>query len=98
MIEPTVDFSKKDFGSYEMYQDKLSYYQWARGKAADGFFHSWKDRLIWEGHSEGVSERKIANTIGYDQSWISRRIDKIKTYLLTDSISSMSATCQLNFF
>lgn len=67
-------------GQY-LYESKVSYYQWARSKLNDGRFDSEKDKLIWEYHAEGLSTRQISPRVGLEQSWIVRKINKIKSNL-----------------
>lgn len=90
----------QDCQTPEMFQAKMSYYQWARSKAYDGMKNCWFrseiDRKIWEGHAEGNSRRTIAEEIGLDDSWIAKKIKRIRRDFETGSISSI--TFQLSLF
>lgn len=62
----------------DIFHSQLSYYQWAQSKLNDARFDSERDKLIWECHSEGWSTRRIAPQVGLDQSWVVRKINRIK--------------------
>lgn len=79
---------RKDFHTQAQFEAKQNYYQWARGKLNDGRFNSERDKLIWEYHADGVSSRQISPRIGLEQSWLVRKINKIKEQL--ESIGSVS--------
>lgn len=87
---------RTNFQTHDTYQANVSYYQWARDKLNQGLFTSYRDRLIWENHTEGLSRRKISKVVGLEQSWVTRKLQKIENYLLTNSVASMS--CQLALF
>lgn len=89
----TLDFiSRKDAHTAIQFEAKQSYYQWARTKLNDGKFRSDRDKFIWECHTEGLSTREISPIVGLQQSWLVRKINKIKSHLTTqlDAIGSMS--------
>jgi hypothetical protein len=53
------------------YQATLQYYAWARFVLTTFKFRNELERMIWELHCEGLSERKIAIRIKkYKKSWI----------------------------
>lgn len=53
------------------YQTTLIYYEWARFVLNNYRFKNELQKAIWELHSEGLSERKIALKIKkYKKSWI----------------------------
>jgi hypothetical protein len=95
LIEPlgSSNFTKLTGNqSQEVFSAQLNYYQWARSKLNDGHFHSDRDKLIWEYHTEGMSLRKMEERVEFNYSWISRKIKKMKTYLSeqAEAIGSMS--------
>ena len=71
--------------------ERRSYYLWASQKLNDGRFQCETDKLIWEMHSEGASRREIAPRVGYEQSWITRKIQKIEMYLKCASSSFVAS-------
>jgi len=71
------------FKSAEAVEAKINYYSWAREKVHTGSFKDDRDRMIWEYHVEGLSRRQISPRVGLEQSWITRRIHKIESYLKT---------------
>ena len=81
---------RQDLQTYHTFQARQSYYQWAQEKAQTARFSSTTDRLIWEYHSEGLSRRQIAPRVGLEGSWITRKIHKIKEYLTTVTIGSVT--------
>lgn len=87
---------RKDFQTAFQFEAKQSYYLWAKQKADQGRFKGPKDKLIWECHAEGVSQRQMRDKIGLCQPWISRKIKQIENYLKiqTDIIGSMTAFSQ----
>lgn len=88
----------QDFQTQSTFEAKQSYYSWARSKANDGRFDSEKSSLIWELHSEGMARREIAPQVGYEHSWISRKIKKIEKYLKAQSLGSGSSQLDLFFW
>lgn len=72
---------RKDLQTTMQFDARCSYYQWARNKLNEGRFDSTKDRLIWQYHSEGVSRREMSPKVGLEQSWVTRKIHKIESYL-----------------
>lgn len=87
-----------DFDTRDQFDNRFSYYQWARDRLDDGRFDSTKSQLIWEMHSEGMSRREIAPRVGYENSWISRKLRKIETYLKARSQGSGSSQLDLMFW
>ncbi len=90
---------KKDWQTKLQFEAKANYYEWARRKLTDGNFvatFSYKDQVIWENHCEGASRRDIANVVEFENSYISRKIDKIESFLRTHSVSS--GAVQLDIF
>lgn len=71
----------KDFVSQHTYDARLNYSLWATEMTHKGTFQSEKDKTIWEYHSEGLSANQIAPIVGYDRSWIPRKLRQIKSYL-----------------
>lgn len=97
----TFDFSRlKGAQTPETYSSQVNYYQWARSKATEAAENSWfrsqTDRIIWEGHSEGKPRREIAIHANLENSYITRKIERIKKSFLDGSISSI--TFQLSLF
>jgi hypothetical protein len=92
-IERITDNLKihNDFQTINNFQAKQNYFQWAKEKLNNTEFHSQRDKLIWEYHSDGLSSRKMSPRIGLEQSWLFRKVNQIKDYLT--QIGSMS--CQL---
>lgn len=82
----------KDFQTHSAYEARVSYYQWAREKLNDGSFSSERDKLIWEYHAEGLSRRQISPRVGYEHSYISRKIKGIAEYLKNQAYSVASAS------
>lgn len=84
-------YVQKNFTDHT-FDAKISYYSWAQEKAAKGNFKSKTDQFLWEYHAEGLSTRQISPRIGLEQSWTSRKIAKIRTYLqeMQESMASMS--------
>lgn len=80
----------RDLQSVDAYQARYSYYQWAREKLNDGRFTSVTDKLIWECHAEGVSQRDISPRVGLSQPWIARKLEKIEEYLKIQVTGSVS--------
>ncbi len=80
------------------YDAKQSYYDWARSKVNDGRFDSEKSSLIWELHSEATPRREIAPKVGFEQSWVTRKIKKIERYLKAESAGSGSSQLDLFFW
>lgn len=77
---------------------RVNYYQWAREKINEGKFQTTKDRLIWEDHAHGATLREIAPKVGYEFSWISRKIKRIEGYLKDQMnliTSSASYSCSV---
>lgn len=81
-----------------LFNEQLSYYQWARTKINDGRFDSEKSRLIWEYHAEGYSTRQISPIVGLEQSWCVRKIKKAKEFLKAQDTGSGSFTLDLFFW
>jgi hypothetical protein len=57
------------------------YYSWALQHAARSEFENSIDEKIWTMHAEGKSSREIAKEVDFDQTWICRKIKKIRNYL-----------------
>ncbi len=66
-----------------------------RDKLHEGYFQHHRDRMIWEAHETGASREEISKLVGLEGSWVTRRIDRIKNYLETGSICSISAQMAL---
>lgn len=69
---------RKDFQTQTTFDAKVSYYSWARTKLQQESFTSTTDKIIWESHTEGQSTRQIGSKIGFDQSWIVKKLKKIR--------------------
>jgi len=80
---------RKDFQSNDLLEAKINYFSWAREKLHSGTFKDQRDRMIWEYHTEGLSRRQISPRVGLEQSWITRRIHKIESYLKTGLSSGL---------
>lgn len=59
------------------------YFSWAEEMAnrKGRVFKSAADRQIWTLHSRGLSSREIAESVPFDQTYIARKIKKIREYL-----------------
>lgn len=93
--------TKKDWQTKVQFEAKYNYYEWCRQKLNDGNFREtfpYKDQKIWEYHSEGWSRREISVEVGYENSYISRKIDRIEDFLKTHSVSSGTVQMDLLFF
>jgi len=75
------------FKSEDTYNNKLSYYVWAKQSLNLGKFKSQKDKTIWEYHADGFSTRQIEKQLGISQSWIVRKIQNIKSYIASNNTS-----------
>lgn len=73
---------RKNFKTTDTFEITRTYYDWARSKLSDSKFQDRKDKLIWKYHSEGFSRREIAPIVGFENSWVGRKIDRIKEYLI----------------
>lgn len=71
-----------------VFEARYSYYQWCEEKLNQNKFQSDKDKYIWECHTEGLTTREIAPRLGFKQSWISKRITYMRSYLTEHSIGS----------
>lgn len=79
-----LDFSQRmhfKSGNFDAVRD---YYYWAASTLNYTKFKTKIDRIIWEHHAEGESSRRIEIAVGRDQTWICRRIIKIREYLVLD--------------
>lgn len=84
----TSDLSyRKDFQTKDQYEARLNYFSWASEMLETRSFRSFKDQLIWEYHSEGLSRRKISERIGLGDRWCSRKIIQIREYLMMSTAS-----------
>lgn len=68
----------------------ISYYRWVSETATHASFKSEMDRKIWQLHADGHTQQRIEELVCLDQSRISRRIKNIKSYLLTQTIGSLT--------
>lgn len=89
--------SLRDFQSTAAFNARVSYYQWARSVLNTGRFDSSKDRRIWEDYAEGLSTRKISKRIGFEQSWVVRKIHKIQHSLINQIVGSISMSKSVFF-
>lgn len=88
-------YQLQDAQSTYQFEEKRSYYQWAQEKANTAHFHNPKDKLIWEYHSQGLPRRAISPLVGYEQSWITRKIKKLEGFLKEQAdiiVGSMTAS------
>lgn len=83
-----------EFLEVNTYNAKLHYYSWAQSMLHYGQFRSTQDRIIWEHHSEGLSRRQIAPRVGLEQSWVTRKIQKIEGYLKAQTNRGVPTTFQ----
>lgn len=60
---------------------KRDYYQWAQECLTCSSFDSMIDRLIWQYHSEGYSQREISPIVELSQPWINRKIQRLEKWL-----------------
>lgn len=72
------------FQHQQVYQAQYSYYEWAQSKI-NSKFRSQADKLIWQLHSEAYSQREISPHVGLEQSWVNRKIQKIRQYLTSSA-------------
>lgn len=79
---------RKDFHTQNQFEAKQSYYSWAEQMLHLGSFKSLRDQMIWEYHSDGLSRRKISERVGLDDRWCSRKILRIREYLMTTVASA----------
>ncbi len=76
------DLRQRKIGFRAGYMEAIrDYYMWAEDMANHGRFKSAVDRKIWKMHSDGSTSREIAAAVPYDNTWISRKIKKIRAYL-----------------
>ena len=75
------DFSQRIGFKTDLISLTVDYYRWAEHMVSSGHFKSEVDRAIWLLHAEGKSSRYIGSKVGLEQTWICRKILKIKNYL-----------------
>lgn len=77
---------KRDVRDPDLFKAKQNYYTWAQSVLETGTFQSIKDKLIWESHAEGLSQREIAPRVGVGQPWVARKLKQIEGYLKETSL------------
>lgn len=75
----------------DLFKAKQNYYTWAQGVLETANFESIKDKLIWESHAEGLSQREIAPRVGIGQPWVARKLKQIEGYLKETSLQIQSS-------
>lgn len=79
--QSVADFSQRanfKAGYMEITRD---YYTWASSMVSLGQFVTRLDHHIWELHAEGKTSREIQKVTQIEQSWVCRKIKKIRAYL-----------------
>lgn len=79
--QSAADFSQRanfKSGYMEITRD---YFTWASSMVSLGQFVTRLDHHIWELHAEGKSSRDIQKITQIEQTWVCRKIKKIRSYL-----------------
>ena len=88
---------RRDFADPKCFENKINYFQWAKEKLTTTKFESQKDEMIWEYHCNGLSTPVISPLVSLEESWVRRKIKRIKEYLEDAPMSlgsmSYSAAC-----
>lgn len=83
--QSVYDFSQR-IGFKNLIMESIrDYYYWASDMIMEGKFESAIDRKIWVLHSLGRSSREIGASVKLDQSYVCRKIKKIREYLKMQS-------------
>ena len=97
LVKNSIDIlnGNSKFKSTSTYELNLDYYLWAKNKANEGRFLSTNDKTIWELHAEGLTRREISPVVGFEQSWITRKIHRIEQYLKNQVLGSITYEAQV---
>lgn len=82
LARPTEQLNlRMDFSNQTTFEAKRNYYAWAQECLTLCSFDSMIDRMIWQYHSEGYSSREIGPIVGYERSWIPKKLKVIESKL-----------------
>lgn len=78
---PAHDFAKRMGYRQDLVDDIEGYYEWANKMLHEAAFKTQTDKDVWRLHAEGKTSREIEKVIPLEQTWICRKIKKIRLYL-----------------
>lgn len=79
--QSAADFSQRASFKTGYVEITQEYYTWASSMIEHGRFVTRLDHHIWTLHSEGKSSREIQAETAIEQTWVCRKIKKIRMYL-----------------
>lgn len=83
-----IQLSRRTGFKTDVYISVRDYFIWVDHSLNWAQFESRTDEMIWILHGRGKSSHEIADEVCLDQTWVARKIKRIRTYVATQEPDS----------